>query len=129
MMCSVHVHVHFICAEIETIEGKERYIMKIKIPYSDYLCSWHWRRWRARATVRSTILSSMAMRPSDCVNLAIDFQMLDLPALRRVSAASKAAHVHVLHSTNLRSLLQQKFEEEQAWKAFIFKQLAKLGCR
>ena len=56
----------------------------------------------------------MAMRPSNCVNLAIDFQMLDPLALRNVSAASSAANLHVLQSTNLRSLLPQKVEEEQA---------------
>ena len=56
----------------------------------------------------------MAMRPRDCVNLAIDFQMLDLLALRIMRAASSAANVHVLQSTNLRSLLQQRVEEEQS---------------
>ena len=51
---------------------------------------------------------------NDCVNLAIDFEMLDLLALMYVSAVSSAASVHVLRSTNLRSLLQQRVEEEQA---------------
>ena len=54
------------------------------------------------------------LRPSDCVNLAIGFEMLDLLALMHVSAVSSAANVHVLPSTNLRSLLQQRVEEEQA---------------
>ena len=54
------------------------------------------------------------MRPSDAVNLAIDFQMLNLLALRNVSTASSAANGHVLQSTNLRSLLQRRVEEEQA---------------
>ena len=40
--------------------------------------------------------------------------MLDPLALRNVSAASSAANLHVLQSANLRSLLQQRVEEEQA---------------
>ena len=54
----------------------------------------------------------MTMRPCDFLRFAIDFELLDLHALRNVSAASTVTNAYVLQSAKLRNLLQRKVEEE-----------------